>query len=135
VIQVLGPEDKEWVLKIWAAEAAVLGVDPGLIWYRAWKDKAPNEHWIGISNIAFAHYRIRQRDGVRVLYEVAVAASSKRQGLGQELLKAIGYPMELKTDAGHAESNAFYVKLGFSLLGQRPTKSGNKLLNVYRRVR
>ena len=128
-IVVLGAEDKDWVLRVWKPAAKVLGVDAGTIWYR-WVTYAPaNEHWIGVREVAFAQYRQR-RDGVKVLYSIGVAPVAKRQGLGRRLIEHIGFPMELKTDADHAESNAFYRKLGFKFAGQK--RGGAKVFNIYR---
>lgn len=128
----LTQEDRDWVVRMWEREKSVLGIDPGRAWYQSWKTLASNEFWIGVKGKAFAHYRVRRRDGIAVLYEIAVG--EKRQGWGKKLLFHIGFPMELKTDAAHQESNAFYQKLGFNLVGQRTTRAGDKLLNIYRRL-
>jgi GNAT superfamily N-acetyltransferase len=126
--------DKPWVIRIWKHYEHILGTDPGVIWWRAWNPLPKNARWIGIPELAFAHYLTRQRDGVKVLYEVAVDPAAKRQGLGKELLAAIGYPMELKTNADSAESNSFYQRLGFSLAGQKTSTDGTRLFNIYRRL-
>lgn len=134
MIERLGRDDKDWILGIWKHYEPVLGRSPSTIWYRAWQNPGDNEFWVGIRPHAFAHYRVRKADGIKVLYEIATDPSLKRKGYARQLIQHIGFPMELKTDALHAESNAFYVSLGFKLAGQKSDREGTKLMNIYRRL-
>ena len=125
-------EDMPWVKRIFQSADHVLGKGFfGSIWWRYWQSKNPRERWIVIEGRAFAHY-VTRRDGVKVLYEIAVAEESRRMGLGKLLLDYIGRPMELKTDADHGESNAFYRALGFHPVGSKRSRDGKKVMRIYR---
>lgn len=125
------PEDKQWIEPIFKREDHILGKGFfGTIWYRYWQavEKKGRERWIVIPEVAFAHYRER-KDGVKVLMEIAV--TEKRKGFGRELMRNIGLPMELKTDADHLESNAFYKALGFYPAGEKRSRDGKKRLRIW----
>jgi len=125
-------EDAEWIKPIFVAERAMFW-DFGRIWYRYWAGWPDAwERWMVIRPHGFAHFRVR-RDGTRVVQEIAVAAAARRQGIGSELLGAIGRPIELKTDAQNLGSNAFYQALGFELINTVAAEHGQRLMNVYRR--
>ena len=120
-------EDLLWCKRIWQAASQVFGTDSAPL-YRALRDAKGNEFFLGIREVAFVHYRAR-RDGVNVVYEIAVDPAAKRRGLATRLLLHIGPPILLKTDADHEESNALYRARGFKFMG---TKQGQKkLLNEY----
>lgn len=136
MIERLARTDEEWVKRLFVANAGVLGIGDvaNQTWYRYWaRQNDGGEFWKVIRPHAFAHYRVR-KDGWRTLYEIAVAQEAKGQGLGRRLVEHIGFPQRLKTDASHAESNAFYRKLGFQLVLTTQSKDGNKLLNHYEKV-
>lgn len=122
--------DAEWIKPIW--EPATFW-DFGRIWWRYWTSPSVNEHWLVIRPLAFAHFRVRRADAVRVVEEIAVAVAHRRQGIGAYLLHAIGRPVELKTDATNLASNAFYQATGFELLRTIPASRGSdRIMNVYR---
>lgn len=123
--------DQKWVARLFDQNKEILGnIGGGLVFYRWFNGGRAHEKWIVIPEVGFAHYLIRQRDGVRVLYEIAVSKEHRRQGIGKKLLAEIGRPIELKTDAENEASNAFYRGLGFMCVGQKRGGSG-KLANVY----
>lgn len=128
-IEVLEAPDGVWVKLVWRACKHILGGPSP--WHRWLSSGAPNEHFVGVRPIAFAHYRER-RDGVRVLYNIGVAPGVRRRGLGRALLEHMGSPIELKTDAADPVSNAFYTALGFTRAGSTETKAG-KPMHIYRR--
>jgi ribosomal protein S18 acetylase RimI-like enzyme len=131
-VVVLGPEDRDWVLRVWKPSSKILG-NGSAAWYRCFQKLSPRERFIGIREVAFAHYNERL-DGVRTLYEIAVHPDHKRQGHGGRLLRAIGFPIQFKTDADNEESNSFYRALGFTFVGQAPSRNGKKMLNHYRKL-
>lgn len=129
----LAATDKEWVMRVWKPSEKILGPRE-LAWKRSWMlGPKPNDCWIGIEQVAFAHY-LKRRDGINVLYEIGVDPQVKRGGYGRQLIFHIGFPMELKTDADNEESNAFYRRLCFTHVGQKRSKNGKKLFNIYRRL-
>jgi ribosomal protein S18 acetylase RimI-like enzyme len=124
------PDDQSWVGKLFEANASVLGNMSGGTMFWRWQNAgSKNERLLVAGKLGFAHYRIR-KDGTRVLYEIAVDASAKRRGVGRTLMDRIGRPVTLKTDAGHAESNAFYKSIGLTNCGTTVARSG-KRLNVW----
>lgn len=123
--------DRVWIGALFQAEAQVLGVNFGAIWYRWLHRTTDRERWLVVRPLGFAHYLARL-DGVRVLYELAVRPDARRQGIGTALLAAIGRPMVLKTDVGNLAANSFYLALGFHLTGIHPSRDGRRLLNRYR---
>lgn len=125
-------EDAAWIKPIFQAERETFW-DFGRIWWRYWEGSAPGEWWLVIRPDAFVHFR-KRLDNTRVVEEIAVAAPARRKGLGRELLRAIGLPIVLRTDAANLNSNAFYQALGFRLDATVPAAHGysGRLLNVYR---
>lgn len=130
-IEAAVPADQKWVGKLFDANKAILGnVSGGTVFWRWRAGLNPREHVVVIRpELAFAHYLVR-KDGTRVLYEMAVTAEAKRQGLGRAILEHIGRPIELKTDADNQESNAFYRRMGLVCVGQKTGGSG-KVMNVF----
>lgn len=122
------PDDQKWVAKLFDLNKSILGnVGGGTVLWRALNSGNPREFFIVIPEVAFAHYLVRARDSVRVLYEIAVHPDHKRKGLATRLLSEIGMPCELKTDADHGESNNFYLALGFKKMGYKTAASGKKM--------
>lgn len=125
-------DDQKWVGKLFDKNSEVLGkMSGGTMFWRWLESLNPREKMIVIPEVAFAHY-LERLDGTKVLYEIAVDPDAKRQGLARRLIEFIGYPMELKTDAQHEESNIFYKKCGFKLMGFKQSKAG-KTLAIYQR--
>lgn len=123
--------DKSWVEPIFREHDFVLGKGFfGTIWYRYWTGGSENEFWDVIPCMAFVHYK-RRKDGVNVIYEIAVGSEFKRKGLGKMLLDHVGYPMELKTDVQHRESNAFYKGCGFYPAGEKRSRDGLKRMRIW----
>jgi ribosomal protein S18 acetylase RimI-like enzyme len=129
MIRTIRESDKVWVKPLFDSNQSILGPFD-VAWYRYTTSKNRSEKWVVIEGEAFAHYLIK-KNGERTLYEIAV--KSKGKGLGRILLNHIGYPMNLKTDADNAESNEFYRRCGFTCVGQKMSKSGEKTFNIYQR--
>lgn len=130
-IRPVRPADAAWVLPLFTANQSILG-PASVAWHRFWAGARTRNHWIVIEGLAFVHYR-RRLDGVYVIDEIAVDAAAKGRGLGRRLVERIGLPIELKTDADNAESNAFYQRLGFYPAGTKRSKSGKKLFRLWRK--
>jgi ribosomal protein S18 acetylase RimI-like enzyme len=130
VVQSANPQDQPWFAKLFDVNRASLGnVSGGTVFWRWLQSKQPNERILVIRPVAFVHYRIK-RDGMRVVYEIAVAASAQRQGLARVLMDRVGRPVTLKTNADNEPSNRFYERLGFAVVAHVNTRDG-KLMNVY----
>ena len=129
MIRDITKEDESWIKPLFEKNSYILGPFGG-VWAFFWQSTAKNEKWVCIEGIGFAHFR-RKRNGIVTLYEIAVDENHKRKGYGKKLMDHMGYPMELKTDKDNEESNAFYKKLGFLLMGEKVSKKGNKTFNYW----
>lgn len=125
------PTDEEWVKHIFDSYKNFLG-GFGPVWFRYWQNDNPREKWVVIPDRAFAHYLIK-KNGEVTLYEIAVHPAYKRMGLGDVLIKAMPTPIELKTDHDNEVSNAFYKRLGFRLMGKKPSKSGKRYFHIWKK--
>lgn len=128
-IRSIRESDKAWVKPLFEKNKAILGPFD-VAWHRYINSSNKREKWVVIPNIAFAHF-LKKKNGENTLYEIAV--DEKKQGWGKKLLNYIGFPMELKTDKENEESNAFYKRCGFLLLGTKHSKSGEKEFNIWKR--
>jgi GNAT superfamily N-acetyltransferase len=135
VVRGLEPTDTEWLKRVWTSVEADIGswfVVGARAWYVYQKartstpHKVAREHWVGVEGAAFAHYRVRARDGVAVLGEIGVLPAARRQGFARALVGSMPRPLELKTDATNLASNAFYVSLGGVLMGRARAKSDQR---------
>lgn len=129
-IEQVTKDDEAWIKELFEVNSYILG-GFGLTWHMFWKNKKPNEFWIKIGTEAFARYLIKKNGSGVTLYEIAV--KTKRKGYGSALMKYMGTPMQLKTDADNEESNAFYEKLGFICRGKKKSKNGKKEFNIYKK--
>lgn len=80
--------------------------------------------------VGFVNWHAR-RDGVSVIYELAVADGQHGQGIGRALLYAVPTPMRLKCKADNDRANTFYAGAGMQLDAQTQANSG-AALNVWR---
>lgn len=71
----------------------------------------------------------RRRDGVTVLYELAVAEEHRHQGIAKQLLGVMGRPLVAKCPA-KLPSNKFYLRVGFRLV--ETVRGKSRTLNVWR---
>jgi GNAT superfamily N-acetyltransferase len=129
----LDESDQGWIVRLFDENKVELGSFGKAVVWRWVNGKAENDIFIGIREVAFAHYRIRQRDGVRVLYEIAVSSSARGRGLGRRLVEYIGFPMTLKTNSTN-KARSFYERLGFSFKGEVHAKDGHAMA-IYVKVR
>jgi len=124
--------DRTWAQRIWTADLGAFG----LTWYRYWCRTTTAERWVGIADVAFAHYRVK-RDGSVTLYEIAVAPERRREGIGSQLLAYLSEQgarsVALKTDSTNVVSNAFYAARGFTRIGEHASQNGKKMLVEYAR--
>lgn len=79
--------------------------------------------------VGFVNWR-KRRDGVTVIYEIATARDSARQGVGRALLATASGTVRLKCTTDN-DANEFYARMGFAHVG---TEEGRKrALNVWQR--
>ncbi len=124
-------EDAEWIKPIFVAERGAFW-DFGRVWWRYWEQVGSRERWDVIRPLGFIHYRLR-RDGIGMVYEIAVSAAARRRGIGRALMARVGEVALLKTDATNLPANAFYQSLGFRLTDTRMARDGVRIMNVYER--
>lgn len=82
---------------------------------------------IDVGTGSFCHYHTR-RDGVSVVYEIAVPMIYRGKGLGRKLLEQVPLPVRLKCPSDNA-SNRFYEAVGFKLVKMEQGKK--KRLNTW----
>lgn len=83
---------------------------------------------LGRELVGFVNYRAR-KDGVQVVYEIAVDKMHRGHGVGAMLLEyGVPKPIRLKCTAENP-ANAFYEHLGFALIETEPGRK--QPLNVY----
>lgn len=122
--------DREWVLRLFRVERAILGEVGSSVWYRWRTGGAHNEHWtVAEPELGFCHWRLR-RDGWATIYEMAVWPWARGLGVGRALVESLGPRVRLKTDVW-SEANKFYLALGFRLAGSAKSRDGARLLNIY----
>ena len=125
--------DAEWLARLCAASRSELGqVNGGRVLWQWLHDGDSNEFICVIRPLAFVHYRIRN-DGVRVVYRLAVTPEARRCGLGRRLMRHVGRPVTLKTNATNRPANRFYRQLGMVRVATTRTRSGAHRLHVYYR--
>jgi ribosomal protein S18 acetylase RimI-like enzyme len=118
-------DDIPWITLLYYANEKILG-NP--FWLLNSYNR-PNHALLVVRPVGFVHYK-RNTGGMKTIIEMAVSQSAKRSGIGKQLVKAVGRPVSLKTDADNVESNAFYRAMGLMCVGQTRSRSG-KTLNVY----
>lgn len=130
MIRELNSSDKEWCVRLFSKYTKQLGNLSGGTWF--WRMEQANintgtEKLIGVERLAFAHYRAR-RDGVNVLYEIAVHPIAQGQGIGKALVEYIGRPMNVKTDYNNTVAKCMYQRLGFTITDYSVAKSGKEMV-------
>lgn len=128
MIRLASLTDKPFIESVYRENKAIFG-NYGLTLSSYFKERAKNQFMLVWEGVGFCHYRIR-KDGVKVIYEIAVTSSAKGQGAGKKFIEKVGFPLMLKTDQVNLESNAFYRKIGMIVVGTHTTKKG-KLMNIY----
>lgn len=81
--------------------------------------------------VGFVNSRTR-RDGVNVIYEIAVHRDWTGQGIGALLLTTIPTPTLLKCTVDNERANSFYEKSGFTLIAQESGR--HRELNVWEKA-
>lgn len=78
--------------------------------------------------IGFVNSR-RRRDGVNVIYEIAVHRDFVSNRVGTQLLQVIPAPTRLKCTVDNIRANSFYEAFGFRLVGRENGR--RRELNVW----
>lgn len=138
--------DADAVLALYRTEKARLGIDASGVWYRYWHSNARlqgREQWTLAmlrgkeegeqpTLLGFTHYCTRL-DGVTRWDEIAVIPAARHMGIGALLLRAVPVPCLGKADIDNTISNNFLLKHGMRCVGQKYSKDGKRLINMYER--
>lgn len=130
-IQIATLEDKEAIAKIWRKESAMLGA----LYMGALKERIEKHSvHIAVDNgvvVGFVEYR-KRRDGMNVVYHIAVDQSARGQGLGQALLNSLSLPIRLKVTSDNESAIRFYERYGMTRVAEDSASTGRQLY-VYER--
>ena len=134
MIEPVTESDKKEIIALFGMDKKIWPSGIGMNWYWFWREKSTREDWVKIVEggeiIGSAHWSTR-RDGIRNLKDIIIHPAHRGKGLGLQLIECIGRPIILKTDHD-SEANGFYRHLGFEPGEEVRSKSGVKLLRVYR---
>ncbi len=135
-VRALQEGDRPWVAGVYSANKHLSGAFYWS-WQEYWKRPRSPQHQFLILEVdgqraGLVNFKFSKKYDAWYVKEIAVATEFKRRGLGRELMAAVPLPVILKTDEDNPESNAFYKKLGFTMLGKEPSKKG-KPMNIYGR--
>lgn len=128
MIRLARPSDKDFINKVYQENRLIFG-SFGLTLSSYFKQRAKNQFILVWEGVGFCHYR-KRKDGVNVIYEIAVTSSAKGKGAGRKFIEKVGFPLMLKTDVSNEESNAFYKRIGMIVIGKYETRKG-KPMNIY----
>lgn len=137
IIRVATLEDKEPIAKLWRTEQKASGLLGGLIMgglVDAIKRYSVNVASDGDDILGFVEYRKRQRDGVSVVYHIAVNEMHRGKGIGQALLNSLSLPIFLKVTSDNETAIRFYERYGMIRVKESKASTGRKLYE-YERLR
>lgn len=126
-VRVLEPSDWPWVERVFKQHAKMLG---NFFWMKQSYEKGRGRIWV-VPEIGFIHLTYA-KEGITVIQDIAIEKNAQRGGHGKALLSILKGVIKLKTDAENIQSNAFYKKYGFKLVGQVKSRKG-KPINIYMR--
>lgn len=119
--------DKPQIAAIWRKNAAMLG---GVVMQAI--NKGITTRQLHVAEIdgaiaGFVEYH-KRRDGVSVIYHIAVADEYRGQDVGRWLVWSVPCPVRLKVTADNERAIRFYKHIHFQQIAQETTKSGRELL-------
>jgi GNAT superfamily N-acetyltransferase len=120
-------DDKKQIAAIWRANADMLG---GVVMQAINKGIASRQlHVAEIDGelAGFVEYHTR-RDGVSVIYHIAVVNEYRGQDVGRWLVWSVPCPVRLKVTADNERAIRFYKRIHFQQIAQETTKKGRELL-------
>jgi Acetyltransferases len=83
--------------------------------------------------VGFVRFR-RRRDGVSVIYDLAVDSSVQGMGIGRALLYSVPCPLFLKCKADNERGNHFYERAGMYRVGNEVTPRDTELIHWKRDI-
>lgn len=126
-------EDKEAIAKIWRKDSAMLGgLYMGALKERIEKQMVDVFERDG-EILGFVEYRLR-RDGVSVVYHIAVEKETRGQKVGLALMNSLSLPIRLKVTADNSNAIAFYEKYCMTKIAEEIASKG-RALYVYERMK
>jgi ribosomal protein S18 acetylase RimI-like enzyme len=132
-IHIATMENKEAIAKIWRKESAMLGA----LYMGALKERiekgAVHIAVSGNNILGFVEYR-KRRDGMSVVYHIAVEQTARGQGVGQALLNSLSLPIRLKVTSDNTQAIRFYERYGMERVAEDSASTGRKLY-VYERLK
>lgn len=124
-------EDKDNIAKLWRKESEMLGA----LYMGALKERIEkymvNVVYEGDNLLGFVEYRLR-RDGVTVVYHIAVDKQHRGRGIGQALMNSLSLPIRLKVTADNPTAIHFYERYGMACTEESHAGTG-RALYVYER--
>lgn len=128
-------EDKEAIAQLWRTEQKESGLLGGLI-MGGLKDAilrySVNVAFENDTILGFVEYRKRQRDGVSVVYHIAVDKMHRGKGIGQSLLNSLSLPIFLKVTSDNENAIRFYERYGMIRVKESEASTGRKLYEYER---
>lgn len=126
-------EDKDNIAKLWRKESEMLGA----LYMGALKERI-EKHMVNVacegdSLLGFVEYRLR-RDGVTVVYHIAVDKQHRGNGIGQALMNSLSLPIRLKVTADNSQALRFYERYGMACTEETLAGTG-RALYVYERAK
>lgn len=132
-IHIATEQDKEAIAKIWRKESAMLGA----LYMGALKERIQKGcvH-IAVENgaiVGFVEYR-KRRDGMTVVYHIAVDSEKRHKGIGQALLNSLSLPIRLKVTSDNPSAIRFYESYGMVRIAEDSASTG-RALYIYERYK
>jgi len=132
-IQLATLDDKEAIAKLWRKESAMLGA----LYMGALKERIERYSvHIAVENdtiLGFVEYR-KRKDGMNVVYHIAVDSSQRQKGIGQALLNCLCLPIRLKVTSDNPNAIRFYERYGMLRVAEDSASTG-RALYVYERTK
>jgi ribosomal protein S18 acetylase RimI-like enzyme len=125
-------QDKEAIAVIWRKDSAFLGA----LYMGALKERIEKQ-MVNVFTaqdeiLGFVEYRLR-RDGVSVIYHIAVSQEWRDFGIGLALMDSLSLPIRLKVTSDNAQAIRFYEKYCMSRVAEDKASTGRDLY-VYERL-
>lgn len=125
-------EDKEAIAKIWRKESGFLGA----LYMGALKERIEKESVIVAEDngaiVGFVEYR-KRRDGMTVVYHIAVCAEYRGKKVGLALMNSLSLPIRLKVTSDNPQAIRFYERYCMTRVSEDTANTG-RALYVYERL-
>jgi ribosomal protein S18 acetylase RimI-like enzyme len=125
--------DKEAIAKLWRKEGDFLGA----LYMGALKERIEkrmvNVYEQNGQVLGFVEYRLR-RDGMTVIYHIAVDKQHRGKGIGLALMNSLSLPIRLKVTADNHAAIRFYEQYGMACAEESIASTG-RALYVFERLK